>query len=232
MRALLLIAVLGCGSSRAESPTQAAAPPPAADQAIEPVRVIAAAELDVTKGVVRQTGAGLRIDDPTVRAVAQGAHGDEAELSFVYAGPTARTAALASGAQRRQVGLKLRAADGCNLVYVMWRLDEGVVVSIKRNPGDRTHADCGAGGYRTVRAQRQVRVAAPTVGTSYRLQASIVDGELIARLDDREVWRGRLGSMSRGLHGPPGLRTDNVALDQVEFRASLAPRQKLAAHAE
>lgn len=217
----LALLVLGCGSSRAEPPASRA-PVPSAPPG--EVRAVAAAELEVTHGAVAEQGEGLRIDHPTVRAVIPGAHGDAAELRFVYGGATPNEVALASGEVRRQVGLKLRADDGCNLVYVMWRLGHGVVVSIKRNPGDRTHAECGTGGYRNLRPERRVAIAMPEVGSAHRLEASIVDGVLTARLDGREVWRGRLGAMARGLRGAPGLRTDNVVLEHVELRAELAPR--------
>lgn len=221
MRLLALATILiGCGSSRAEQP--AAAPAPSAPPG--EVRSIAAGELEVTHGNVTAQGDSLRIDHPAVRAVIPGAHGDAAELRFVYAGATPEKVALASGEVRAQVGLKLRADDGCNLVYVMWRLGQGVVVSIKRNPGDRTHAECGTGGYRNLRPERRVAIPMPEVGSVHRLDASIVDGVLTARLDGHEVWRGRVGAMARGLRGAPGLRTDNVVLEKLELRADLAPR--------
>ena len=41
------------------------------------------------------------------------------------------------GELRRQFGLKLRAQDACNLVYVMWRIEPAskLVVSIKCRTG-------------------------------------------------------------------------------------------------
>ncbi|HUH04785.1 MAG TPA: hypothetical protein VML75_22465 [Kofleriaceae bacterium] len=217
--------MIGCGSSRAEPP--AAAPVPSAPPG--EVRAVAANELEVTHGTVLADGAGLRIEHPAVRAVIPGAHGDTAELRFVYAGPTAKRVALASGEMRGQVGLKLRADDGCNLVYVMWRLGHGVVVSIKRNPGDRVHAECGTRGYRNLRPERRIAVAMPEIGSAHRLEATIVDGVLTARLDGRQVWRGRLGALARGLEGAPGLRTDNVVLEDIELRADVPARVGVAA---
>ena len=60
------------------------------------------------------------ITEPTVRAFARNSRGDAASLAFRYLGPTATVRELASGQARHQVGLKLRAQDGCNVVYVMW----------------------------------------------------------------------------------------------------------------
>lgn len=222
-RALVVALLVGCGSSRAEPPQPALAAP--APKPPTEVRSIAADELEVTHGAVDRAGDTLRITDAAVRASVPAADGEAVELRFVYAGPTPKRTALASGDVRHQVGLKLRAADGCNLIYVMWRLDEGVVVSIKRNPGDRTHAECGTGGYRNLRPERRVALTAPEVGSEHSLKASIVDGVLTASLDDRVVWRGRLGSMARGMHGPPGLRTDNVVLEKIEVRAAMAAKR-------
>ncbi|HSP77813.1 MAG TPA: hypothetical protein VLQ93_04755, partial [Myxococcaceae bacterium] len=91
----------------------------------------------------------LRITKPKVRAVVPAARARVAELRFTYLGATREVAPLRSGELRRQVGLKLRAQDGCNVVYVMWRIapKAGVVVSVKHNPGKHRHAECGNGGY-------------------------------------------------------------------------------------
>ncbi len=213
----LSIAVIACGSSRAS--------PPAEVEPIGPLADVAPAELCVTHGRLDAARGGLQIDEPTVRAVVPGAHGDAAELSFVYGGATQHSRALASGKERHQLGLKLRAADGCNLVYVMWRLapgPAGVVVSVKRNPGEHTNADCGVHGYRTIAPAERAPVPALEVGSSHRLAGEIHGDELIARVDDHVVWRGSLHGAAAELRGPAGLRTDNVTLRDVVLRTARA----------
>src|SRR5262249_42847765 len=83
---------------------------------------VAAPRWQVTKGsVAALNGVRVRVSEPKMRAVAPDSDGNAAELRFVYQGPTSETTALASGEVRRQLGLKLRAQNGCNLLYVMWR---------------------------------------------------------------------------------------------------------------
>lgn len=224
MRGLWLAAlVVGCSSSssRADPPARVLAAP------VHVMQAAALDELDITHGAIMAAADGLHIADPKVRAVVPGAAGDAAELRFVYAGQTSITVPLASGEVRQQVGLKLQAADGCNLIYVMWRMGEGVVVSIKRNPGQHTHAECGVRGYRNLPPELRIPIPAPQVGSAHRLEAAIDDGVLVARVDGDEVWRGRLDATARELRGPPGLRTDNVALSELELRVSFVTRAGL-----
>ena len=76
-------------------------------------------------------------------------HQPVVEIRFTYLGSSAKSKPLASGELRRQIGIKLRAENTCNLVYAMWHIepDSRVAVSIKRNPGMSTHEQCHAGGY-------------------------------------------------------------------------------------
>ena len=113
-------------------------------------RVKRAAGLCVTKGALKSLGKKkVRITEPTVRAVRPGSTGDAATLRFTYRGGSPKSRALKSGQMRRQMGLKLRAADGCNLVYVMWRIEPkpGIEIQTKLNPGEHTNAECGTDGY-------------------------------------------------------------------------------------
>jgi hypothetical protein len=169
----------------------------------------------VTKGAI---GPGGTIDVPTFRGVALGTSGDAARIDFVYKGRSRGDRALASGQVRRQIGLKLRAADGCNLVYVMWRLDPRpqVEVSVKVNPGARTHAECGARGYTKL---RPTSAPNPVVDQRYSMSAQIAGDELSAWIDDSLVWQGTLPYGARDMRGPSGLRSDNVAYSIVAFGA-------------
>lgn len=197
------------GGAHATAP--AAAPPLAPPGELSPV---APAGLCLTRGARSFDGDALAIDEPTVRAVAPASHGDAAALHFTYGGDTAEQTALASGQVRRQLGLKLRAADGCNLIYVMWRLNPApqIEVSTKVNAGAHGHDDCGTRGYAKLRPQRAEPPPPLVAGDAHTLTAEIDDGILIARADGRVVWRGPLDDRALALRGPAGLRTDNVRL--------------------
>jgi hypothetical protein len=180
-----------------------------------PLQVAEPGAMCITRGTRTFDGTRFTIDEPTVRAVAPASHGDAVALRFTFRGDSAAKAALASGQVRRQLGVKLRAGDGCNVVYVMWRLDPTplVEVSTKINPGAHVHDDCGAGGYTKVKAVRSEPPPPLRIGASHTLAAEIIGDELTARIDDKVVWRGRLADDVRAIDGPGGMRTDNVALD-------------------
>lgn len=186
-------------------------------------RVSRGAKLDAKTGLcVTRGGAMDRVTEPTVRAVKPGTGGDAAALTFTFRGDAEHKRALASGQERRQLGLKLRAQDGCNLVYVMWRLDPrpALEVSLKVNPGQRTHAECGAGGYTKVKPIAEA-AALPALapGDTHTLRAELAGDELRVWIDDEAAWRGTLPEAARALAGPAGLRSDNLAFDLVRFDA-------------
>jgi hypothetical protein len=204
-----MLALMACGSSSA-GPLEQREPA----IALKPI-----ADLCVTRGAILDRA----IAEPTVRAFAPNAAGDAAELAFTFKGDAATARALANGSDRRQVGLKLRAQDGCNVVYVMWRLDPKpkLDVSVKRNPGKRTHEECGADGYTKVRPSRKAaRVPALVAGGAHTLRAEIVGDELYAWIDGTLAWQGTLPAEARELSGPAGLRTDNLALDALTLSAA------------
>jgi hypothetical protein len=211
---LVAAAALGaCRDSAANAGAERAVTAVAAPRAaLEPT---AAAALCTTRGDVRPGPSGLAVTEPTMRAHAPGADGDVAELRFVYRGPTEAVAPLGSGEVRRQLGLRLRAPDSCNAVYVMWRIDPrpALVVSVKRNRGQRLHRECGTRGYRTVRPRYAVAPPQLEVGAAHALHAAIDGSALEVRIDGEVVWRGELGADVRDLSGPPGIRTDNAAAE-------------------
>ena len=88
-----------------------------------PPALTTAASLRLTEGTARPSGGSIAITEPSVRGVVPESTGDAAALDLVYLGPTSETATLASGAERSQLGLKLRAQDSCNVIYVMWRIE-------------------------------------------------------------------------------------------------------------
>lgn len=204
---LLVAALLGaCGGTLEAAPER-------------PVKLVPVTDrLCVTKGAAKL---GATVTAPTMRAVALGSRGDGASLELVYRGDTADTRALASGATRRQVGLKLRARDSCNVIYVMWRLDPTPMleVSIKLNPGMARHAECGALGYTKVHATKSWPVPVLAPGDRHVLRAAIDGDDLAAFIDEQVAWRGTLPAAARSLVGPAGIRSDNLAFDLVAFAA-------------
>lgn len=210
----LVLALAGCAGTRTEAAPRDRTP------SID-VSPVAADALCVTHGELANGAVAV----PTLRGVALGASGDAAQLTFTYRGESADSRALASGDLRRQIGLKLRAQNSCNVIYVMWRLPDRpgappkLDVSVKRNPRATTHEDCGAHGYTKVRPYKKIPALAFERGTTHTLRAEIVGDELSAWIDGTLRWQGRLPDEARSLTGPAGLRSDNVQFDLVELAA-------------
>ncbi|HUS63835.1 MAG TPA: hypothetical protein VMZ28_04790 [Kofleriaceae bacterium] len=202
------------GGGRARNDTRVGAAPRHAGGKVE-VKPVAPDALCVTKGSVKKKDGAVAIDDAAVRAVAPGSSGEAGELRFTYRGPTAETSRLQSGNVVEQIGLKLRAADGCNLVYAMWRLapDPHLEVKVKLNPGETTHAECGTDGYRTITPTFARPTPAVTAGSEHTLHAELTATVLTVWADGDPVFEGDLGSSARDLTGPAGFRLDNAAAD-------------------
>ena len=174
---------------------------------------VSRSSLCVTEGSLEQVrGPQMSVNVPKMRAYVDHETTDFAELRFTYLGPTAMQVPLASGAERQQLGLKLRAGDACNLLYVMWRVKPSskLVVSVKRNDGQHSSSECGNHGYRDLSAEFSNPVPQLKPGDTHSLRAQIAAEELRVLVDDKVVWRGHLASDVAGLSGPVGVRTDNV----------------------
>ena len=165
----------------------------------------------MTLGDVRPLPAGrFRVLVAKTRGVVDHSPGDRARLQFVYHGPSKDTAALASGKLVRQIGLKLRARDGCNLIYIMWReSDPALYVASKLNGAAKRHEECGTRGYRRLEATRQQDIAGFDDGRGHTLDARIVGDTLTVRADGQIAWQGKLPKEALELTGPAGFRTDN-----------------------
>lgn len=167
-----------------------------------------------TKGELQTAAAGrFFVDVPKMRAVTAHGKSEEVRLRFQYLGPTEEQSQLQSGKSRQQLGLKLRAENGCNLVYAMWRIapESSIQVQLKRNPGMTTHLECGNGGYETIVPTQ--RAAAPTLHAGdgeHRLRALWQGKRLAIFADGMSVWEGELPESATSLHGPAGIRSDNV----------------------
>jgi hypothetical protein len=173
-------------------------------------------DLDVTEGAIGQGADGmLTVDVAKMRAVAKIATGDNVVLRVRDRGPVADPAALGSGEMRRQIALKMRAQDPCNLLYVSWRIEpkSQVVVQLKIDPTMHTSADCENGGYRTIKARRSSPPPALNDGREHRMEAHLVGTDLTVVVDGRPVWEGSVGDAVNALHGPVGIRSDNGRFD-------------------
>lgn len=178
------------------------------------------ADLRITEGKVLHGPDGLlRIEDPKVRAVVRRPTGPITELRFAYLGPSAEQKPLSSGEMRSQIGLKLRAEDGCNLLYAMWRIEPkpGLVVSLKRNPGMHSSGDCGNGGYTNLRPRRGLRVPAFRPGERHAIRTEERGDELRVLVDGAPAWEGTLPPEALSLRGPAGFRSDNGRFDLELF---------------
>ncbi len=234
MRPLLLAGCCAVGCSRGEHRGRATPPaapvtveaPPAASPARAPTapegvdadaaiawREVPFADLCVTSGAVSPGVDGAFITlGPTFRAVDGAASEGGARLTFEYVGSTDRVSAPGSGVVHRQIGLKLRAKDPCNVLEVVWRLSpvDDVVVAMKHNPGQSTSAACGEHGYTTVAPVERADPPAIVAGSDHVVEARIDGPRLDVFIDEALVWRGNLTPEADRLRGPVGVRSDNV----------------------
>ena len=166
----------------------------------------------ITLGEVQPLGGGrLRVTDAKVRGYGVKTAGGSAELRFVYRGASAGVSRLGSGKVLHQLGLKLEAQDGCNVLYVMWRLESGVEALVKKNAGQSVHSECGNRGYRKVKPASSRPPPSLEPGSAHRLTAELVGSRLIARVDGESVLEAEVGEL--GFSGPAGFRTDNVDVE-------------------
>jgi hypothetical protein len=195
------------------------------------LRQISRVDLCVTEGTVeRLPGQSLSVNVPKMRAYVNTSISQAVEADFTYLGSTGNESRLGSGEMRRQFGLKLRAQDACNLVYVMWRIEpeSKLVVSVKINPGQHTSAQCGNRGYRNLKPRRGAPVPVLHPGEAHSLRAEMNGAEMKVFADRKLVWDGNVGSDTLHFDGPAGLRSDNARL-QIALRAS-QPVERQNAH--
>jgi hypothetical protein len=188
--------------------------PVAREHALSGSTTIVNEGLCVTEGEVQNRGQGtFEVASPAMRAVVAGSEPETAELRFLYKGPTPEIARLADGELHRQVGLKLRAEDSCNVVYAMWRFEPkpGVFVSVKHHRDRHHHAECTDSGYENIAPLRSTPVPAPKVGEEHVMQALLDGRTLRVVIDGQAVWEGDVGDVS-SIVGPAGIRTDNTRL--------------------
>jgi hypothetical protein len=169
-------------------------------------------QLCVAKGkIATVSGKHLEVTVPEMRAVLGELTPQHVEAHLTYLGPSAGEGRLGSGELRRQFGLKLRAANGCNLVYAMWRIGpkSELVVSVKSNPGMSAHAECGTNGYTNIKAERTSPVPHLQNGSRHTMRAKMDKSNLQVWIDQKLVWEGDVGQTAMAFDGPVGVRTDN-----------------------
>lgn len=193
------------------------------------------AHLQVTSGAITTLGSGLlQTRSPQMRAVERdgGRHAQWGRLRFRYRQASDGTATLGSGAIRRQIGLKLQAGDPCNLVYVMWweyPLHQ-IAISVKRNPGQRTSAECGNRGYTDVAKIPTGPDPSARDERTHVLEARTrrdADGTLSLTVlaDGARVADERLSTgLTAGLEGPIGVRSDNGSYRFALYGGNRRPR--------
>ena len=185
--------------------------------ALEPVDT-QRSDLRVSLGTISQTTSGyLTVVGPKERAVRTSGKHSQALLRFRYRGPSQKTAPLDSGAVIEQIGLKMRAMNTCNLLYIMWRIKptEEIYIAIKRNPGKTNYKDCGANGYKvlgrvpvkplgiTAANQKTHRLGASVTETAGRYACEVT-------IDGRPVWSESINAkLIADIKGPVGFRSDN-----------------------
>ena len=177
-------------------------------------------QLEVTTGKreVQQTASGfLSLNTAKTRAQLKAGLQRHVRLQFRYRGQTPDPEPNQSGEIVEQIGMKLRTLNTCNVLYVMWRITqpEGIVVKLKRNPGQSQHKDCGANGYIPIVPSSQMPLAVTaTDQRTHRLNVMMEDLDgavwISVQVDGHIVWTGEVSQrLLEGIVGPAGFRTDN-----------------------
>ena len=185
---------------------------------------IAPDQLCITEGrIARLENQWLKVDSTKMRAVLGLASNPEVELRFRYLGETLEHSLLRSGEERTQIGLKLKAQDDCNVVYVMWRIGlvSKLVVSVKSNPGQHRHAECGNSGYTNMKGTLQAPIPKIEEGSEHSLRAALEGRSLEVYVDSALAWKGTISEDAIHFNGPVGLRSDNA---RFEFQLFVQPQ--------
>jgi len=186
-------------------------------------------KLCITEGKIEQLSDNhLSVNVPKMRAFVTDPTVQEAEARFVYLGPSKESIPLASGEMRRQFGLKLRAQDGCNLVYAMWRIEpkQELVVSVKSNPGMTKSSECDAHGYQNIKPTQSAPLPQLKPGKRYSLRAIMDGSRMRVYANNTLVWDGDLGQHALAFNGPVGMRSDNGNFRFEFFAAPPQPGQQ------
>ena len=166
----------------------------------------------VSDGRINRTRDGqFEVSTKEMRATIKGTSGQRLRVRFTYLGPTAETAKLADGSVRHQFVLALRAKNICNRLYIGWHFlgpskHDQVVVQVKANRGQVSHAECGDSGYQTVAT---FSAPAARVNQEHRFEASIENGCLVV-VTNEQVRHVPWPAAAFDFDGPAALRSDNA----------------------
>jgi len=161
--------------------------------------------LRITSGKV-----GLSISHPSVRAIVEGSEGHELWMSYKYNGPTEDKIPLKSGQYRHQVGIKLQALDGDNVLYAMWRWEPD-------SPRIWTTTKVNGQYIPPTSTYLNVDVPAPTPGERYIMSAR-QDGRIIRVWWQGVIaWVGEIAESAMLIRGPAGIRTDNASIGELSL---------------
>ena len=172
-------------------------------------------DFDVPDGRIEKAGHHLMVSTKEMRATLKFPTQQNVTLKFSFLGTTKKVSRLGNGTVRSQFGIKLRAQDTCNIVYIMWHFspDQKIAVSIKRNPGKRTHEDCLDYGYiNNIKPRISALLQPIHANEPHTLSAKMSGSNLTVKADDIVVWEGDLGPVALEFDGPVGLRSDNAHL--------------------
>jgi hypothetical protein len=142
-----------------------------------------------------------------------GQHAWHAMLRYQYLGGLGLQGAVDrhNGFVWRQIGLKLHAANTCNVLYVMWQEEPEphIGAAVKRNPGQSRDSQCRTRGYVSI-----ARIPMPRdhrTGSVHTLEVKTENdtrGPLMTiHANGKQVWSGIVPGV-HGLEGPMGVRSD------------------------
>jgi hypothetical protein len=169
-----------------------------------------------------------------------GQHAWHAMLRFQYQGGLGLQGAVDrhNGVVWRQIGLKLHAANTCNVLYVMWQEEPEphIGAAVKRNPGQSRHSQCGTRGYQHIAKIRMPRDhrTAPVHTLEVETDRDARGPLMTIRATGKQVWSGVVPGLA-GLRGPMGVRSDagrfRFALS-AQRRSSYGPGDRLCVDCE
>jgi len=170
-------------------------------------------DFNVTDGkITLSANHHLMVSSKEMRATLRHPSKQAVTIHFKYLGPTQEVSHLQNGEVRHQFGIKFKAQDICNLVYVMWDFDiPRINVAVKKNPGQQTSEQCKDRGYHSD-FKTDIK-SVPTrivIDTWHTLSAKLIDKLIAVSIDNTIVWRGEISDDQMEFHGPVGIRSDNV----------------------
>lgn len=171
-------------------------------------------DFDVPDGKIEKAAGGrLMVSTKEMRATLKSRTEQSVTVNFTYLGPTQEVSRLGNGEVRSQFGIKLRAQDTCNIVYIMWHFapDQKLAVSVKRNPGQKTHEECLDRGYiNNIKPRVSANPRPVYPDQPHTFSAWMKGSNLTVTTDGSVAWEGDLGSVAMEFDGPVGLRSDNA----------------------